>query len=45
MEVCVGQRLDTIHSMCIDKEMRLKEELWGGNEPEVDAEETLSETV
>ena len=47
LEVCVGQRLGTIHSMCIDKEEWLKEELWGRKEPEVDTEEdeTPSETA
>ena len=45
--MCVGQRLGTIHSMCIDKEAWLREELQGGSGPKVSTEEviTSSETV
>jgi len=45
IELCVGQRLVTIHSMCIDKGAWIK--LRGSNKPEVDVkeEEVSRETV
>lgn len=41
-EVCIGQRLGTIHSMNINKEAWLKEELRGGSgrEKNADKDET-----
>ena len=35
VELCIGQRVGTVHSLYIDKEVWLKEELSGRNEPEV----------
>ena len=32
-ELCVGQRLGTVHSLYIDKEAWLREELKGGSKP------------
>ena len=47
VEVCAGQRLGTIHSMCIDEAAWLKAELRGGSKQEVsdDEEEVTSETI
>ena len=47
VEVYTGQRLGTLHSMCIDEAAWLKAELRGGSEPEVsdDEEEVTSETI
>ena len=44
-EVCIGQRLGTIHSMNINKEAWLKEELRGGSgrEKNADKDETPSD--
>ena len=39
IELCVGQILVTIHSMCIDKGAWIKAELTGSNKPEVDVKE------
>ena len=35
VELCIGQRVGTVHSLYIDKEVWLKEELSGRDEPEV----------
>ena len=45
IEICVGQRLGTIHSLCIDEKAWLKAELQGGSEPDIenDGEEVLQE--
>ena len=36
VELCVGQKLGTIHSMCIDKQAWIKEELGGSTVPDLD---------
>ena len=47
VEICIGQKLGTVHSMHIDKEVWFREELRGRSELEMDADEdkTPSETV
>ena len=47
VELCVGQKLGTIHSMCIDKEAWIREELRGSTAPDLDKEEVCNsqETV
>ena len=47
VEICIGQKLGTVHSMHIDKEVWLREELRGRSELEMDADEnkTPSKTV
>jgi hypothetical protein len=47
VELCVGQKLGTIHSMCIDKQAWIKEELRGCTAPDLDEEEVCysQETV
>ena len=39
VELCVGQKLGTIHSMCIDKQAWIKEDLRGSKALEIDEEE------
>ena len=39
VELCVGQKLGTIHSMCIDKQAWIKEELRGSTVSDLDEEE------
>ena len=39
VELCVGQRLGTVHSMCIVKEAWIRAELMGLTTPELDKEE------
>ena len=39
VELYVGQKLGTIHSMCIDKQAWIKEELSGSTVPDLDEEE------
>ena len=45
--MCVGQKLGTIHSMSIDKQAWIKEELRGSTAPDLDEEEVCDsqETV
>ena len=47
VEICVGQRLGMIHSLCIDEKAWLKAELQGGSEPDIDndGEEVLQEVI
>ena len=47
VELCVWQKLGTIHIMCIDKQAWIKEELRGSTEPDLDEEEVCDsqETV
>ena len=47
VELCVGQKLGTIHSMCIDKQAWIKEELRGSTALDLDEEEVYNpqETV
>ena len=47
IELCVGQRLGTIHSLCIDEKIWLKAELQGRSEPDIDndEEEVLQEVI
>ena len=42
VELCVGQKLGTIHSMCIDKQAWIKEELRGSTVPDLDEEEVCT---
>ena len=42
VELCVGQKLGTIHSMCIDKQAWIKEELRGSTAPDLDEEEVCN---
>jgi len=39
VELEIGQKLGTIHSLCIDKDAWIKEELRGSTAPDVDEEE------
>ena len=39
VDLCTGQRLGTIYSMCIDEAAWLRAELWGRSGPEVSEEE------
>ena len=39
VELCVGQKLGTIHSLCIDKQAWIKEELRGSTAQDLDEEE------
>ena len=39
IELCVGQKLGTIHTMCIDKQAWIKEELRGSTASDLDEEE------
>ena len=47
VELCVGQKLGTIHSLCIDKHAWIKEELRGSTAQDLDEEEVCNsqETV
>jgi len=40
--LCVGQKLGTIHSMCIDKEAWIREELRGSTAQDLDEEEVCT---
>jgi len=42
VELCVGQKLGTIHSMCIDKQAWIKEELRGSTVPDLDKEKVCT---
>ena len=42
VELCVGQKLGTIHSMCIDKQAWIKEELRGSMAQDLDEEEVCN---
>ena len=42
IELCVGQKLGTIHSMCIDKRAWIKEELSGSTASDLDEEEVCN---
>ena len=42
VELCVGQKLGTIHSMCIDKQAWIKEELRGSTVSDLDEEEVCN---
>ena len=42
VELCVGQKLGTIHSMCIDKQAWIKEELRGSTAQDLDKEEVCN---
>ena len=42
VELCVGQKLGTIHSMCIDKQAWIKKELRGSTVPDLDEEEVCA---
>ena len=42
IELCVGQKLGTIHSMCIDKQAWIKEELSGSTASDLDEEEVCN---
>ena len=42
LELCVGQKLGTIHSMCIDKQAWIKKELRGSTVPDLDEEEVCA---
>ena len=42
VELCVGQKLGSIHSMCIDKEAWIKEELRGSVVSDLDEEEVCT---
>ena len=47
VEICLGQRLGTIYSLCIDEKAWLEAELQGGSVPDIDndGEEVLPEVV
>ena len=47
IEICAGQRLGTIHSLCIDEKAWLQAELQGGSEQDIDndGEEVLPEVI
>ena len=47
VEICLGQRLGTIYSLCIDEKTWLEAELQGGSVPDIDndGEEVLPEVV
>ena len=40
--LCVGQKLGTVHSLCIDKQAWIQEELRGSMGPDVDEEEVCN---
>ena len=42
VKLCVGQKLGTIHSMCIDKQTWIKEELRGSTAQDLDEEEVCN---
>ena len=42
VELCVGQKLGTIHSMCIDKQAWIQEEIRGSTAPDLDKEEVCN---
>jgi len=42
VELCVGQKLGTIHSVCIDKQAWIKEELKGSTATDLDEEEVCN---
>ena len=42
VELCVGQKLGTIHSMCLEKEAWIKEELRGSTAPDLDKEKVCN---
>ena len=42
VELCVGQKLGSIHSMCIDKQAWIKEELRGSMASDLDEEEVCN---
>ena len=42
VELCVGQKLGMIHSMCIDKQAWIQEEIRGSTAPDLDKEEVCN---